>query len=297
MKKKYFTGIVGLLAMLLLILDSQTVLRGAQDGVMLCLQTVIPSLFPFFFISGMVNRTLLGYSGKALSPIGRVCGIPSGAESLIILGLTGGYPVCAQAISSAYENGCIAKQDAERMLGFCNNAGPAFVFGMAASIFENKWIPWGLWGILIISALLTGMILPGKSKIVCRIPQNGINKPLEQALKAISIVCGWVILFRVLIFFLNRWFLWLLPTNWAAVLSGLLELTNGCIELHKSFTPAFQFVALAGLLSFGGFCVGLQTVSVAEKLSCKIYFFGKLLQTVISIVLSIIFCIVAFPGK
>ena len=297
MKKKYFTGIVGLLAMLLLILDSQTVLRGAQDGVMLCLQTVIPSLFPFFFISGMVNRTLLGYSGKALSPIGRVCGIPSGAESLIILGLTGGYPVGAQAISSAYENGCITKRDAERMLGFCNNAGPAFVFGMVASIFENKWIPWGLWGILIISALLTGMILPGKSNIVCRIPQNGKNKPLEQALKAISIVCGWVILFRVLIFFLNRWFLWLLPANWAAVLSGLLELTNGCIALHNSFTPAFQFVAFAGLLSFGGFCVGLQTVSVAGKLSCKTYFFGKLLQTVISIVLSIIFCIVAFPGK
>lgn len=297
MKKKYFAGFFGLLAMLLLILDSQTVLQGAQDGVMLCLQMVIPSLFPFFFISGLVNQSFLGYTGKALRPIGRACGIPAGAESLMILGLTGGYPVGAQAISSAYENGSITKRDAERMLGFCNNAGPAFVFGMAASIFENKWIPCALWGILIVSALLTGMILPGKSNCVCRIPQNGKNKPLEQALKAISIVCGWVILFRVLIFFLNRWFLWLLPTNWTVIFSGLLELTNGCIELHNSFAPAFQFAALAGLLSFGGFCVGLQTVSVAGKLSCKTYFIGKLLQTIISVALSIVFCIFVFPWK
>lgn len=297
MKKKYLTGLFGLLAMVLLIFDSQTVLQGAQDGVVLCLQTVIPSLFPFFFISGFINRSLLGCSGKALRPIGRACGIPTGAEPLLILGLTGGYPVGAQAIGNAYENGCISKSDAERLLGFCNNAGPAFIFGIAAAIFENKWTPWILWAILILSAIYTGMILPGKSNLECRIPKIEKISPLEQALKAISIVCGWVILFRILISFLNRWFLWLLPTNWTIILSGLLELTNGCIELHAAFPPAFQFTALAGLLSFGGICVGLQTVSVTGKLSCKTYFIGKLLQTFFSVVLSIIICSILFPRK
>jgi len=295
--KKYYVGSFAVFAMIVLILDAETALKGAQDGVMLCIQTIIPSLFPFFYISGLINRSLLGFSGKALRPLGRLCGIPSGAEPLLLLGLIGGYPVGAQAISRAYQAGCIRKQDAERMLGFCSNAGPAFIFGMAGSLFESKWIPWALWGIVIISSMLTGIMLPGKSNTKCHISKAENNKPLDQSLKAMGIVCGWVILFRVLILFLCRWVFWIFPNHYSIILSGILELTNGCVSLYGITDTVFQFTVLAGLLSFGGICVGLQTVSVTETLNTKTYFKGKLMQTMFSLAISWVLCSILFPRK
>lgn len=297
MQKKYVLGGFAVMAMLVLIFDTQTALKGAQDGISLCIQTVIPSLFPFFFISGIVNQSLLGYSGRVLRPLGRLCGIPAGAEPLLLLGMTGGYPVGAQAVGAAYENGYIHKLDGQRMLGFCSNAGPAFIFGIAGSIFENRWIPWLLWAVLILSSLIVGMLLPGKSRAACQIFEKKNLRPLEQAMRAMATVCGWVILFRVWILFLNRWILWIIPKEYAILLSGVLELTNGCVEIHSVADPTFQFTALAGLLSFGGLCVGLQTVSVTWELNCKTYFVGKLLQALISIILSLILCTILFPGK
>ena len=297
MRKKYVIGVFAVLAMAVLILDTKSALHGTQDGIRLCIQTVIPSLFPFFFLSGIINQSLLGYSGKGLRPLGKLCGIPAGAEPLLLLGLTGGYPVGAQAIGTAYDCGSIEKKDAQRMLGFCSTAGPAFVFGLAGSLFESKWICWILWAILILSAVLTGVLLPSKSCCTCKISNSKRKNPLEQAITSMATVCGWVILFRTLLHFINRWILWTLPKNFAILITGLLELTNGCVDIHNIQQPSLQFTLLAGFLSFGGICVGLQTVSVTRELSCKTYFLGKVIQTVIAIILSMIVSTFLFPGK
>lgn len=297
MRKKYLMGGFAVLAMAVLILDTQTALQGTQEGIQLCLKTVIPSLFPFFFLSGIINQSLLGYSGKGLKPLGKLCGIPAGAEPLLLLGLAGGYPVGAQAIGAAFKYGSIEKKDAQRMLGFCSTAGPAFVFGLAGSVFENKWVCWILWAILIISAITTGMLLPGKTSCTCKISNLKRRNPLEQAIKSMATVCGWVILFRTLLYFINKWILWILPKKIAILIAGILELTNGCVDIHNLQQPAFQFIALAGMLSFGGVCVGLQTVSVTGKLSCKTYFLGKIIQTFTAVILSLAASIFLFPGK
>lgn len=295
-QKQNITRFVPVFFIIILILDAKTSIQGAMDGVELCLKTVIPSLFPFFFLSGSITGMVSGYSGKLLRPIGRLCGMPQGSEPLFLLGITGGYPVGAQVIHTAYRSGQLQKSDAQRMLGFCSNAGPAFIFGMAGGLFESAAVPWLIWGILIISAFLTGMILPGKSHQVCLIIPKYKNNALEQALRAMAAVCGWVILFRVLLAVLNRWILWLLPPSFAILIAGFLELANGCIELHGAVEPLFRFVALSVILSFGGLCVGLQTKSVIGDLSCKTYFKGKCIQTIISLLLSLLVGIFVFKG-
>lgn len=296
-QKKFLIGIVSSLCMVILILDAKTALLGAQEGIEICLQTVIPALFPFFFISAIISRTLLGSTGRMLRPLGHLCGIPAGAEPLMLLGLTGGYPIGAQAVSDAYQAGSVSKQDAQRMLGFCNNAGPAFIFGMAGQVFDNMWASWAMWAVVILSSMLTGMLLPGKSIYSCRIPQKTKQKPLEQAIKAIAIVCGWVIVFRIILYFFDRWFLWTMSGQIKVLVTGLLEITNGSIEMMQLSNPAFQFTALSVLMTFGGVCVAMQTVSVSGALTCKTYFIGKLLQTCIAVIISIIFSIFLFPGN
>lgn len=96
-------------------------------------------------------------------------------------------------------------------------------------------------------------------------------------------VCGWVVLFRVLLAFLKRWIFWILPAAVQVAVTGILELSNGCCELLAVTDVSARFCICSGILAFGGLCVTMQTVSVTAGLSLKPYFWGKLLQTLFSL--------------
>ena len=128
-------------------------------------------------------------------------------------------------------------------------------------------------------------MLPGYSADSLKENQKE-NVPLtdaaSKAITAMISVCGWVILFRVIIAFGERWFLWLLPENFRVALQGILELANGCNSLLTVQSEGVRFLLCAAFLSFGGICVGLQTASVVGELGTGLYFPGKALQCVIS---------------
>lgn len=280
-KKNLWTGILYSFILLLLILDAKAAVAGAADGINMCLRTVIPSLFPFFILSIMISTAFTGIDLKMLRPIGRICGIPAGAESLLLLGFLGGYPIGAQSIYTAYQNGSLRKEDAKRMLGFCSNAGPAFIFGMTSALFPSPGAAWLLWAIHILSALFTGILLPRGADSRCiQGPKPVITIPqaVERSIKAMGGVCAWVIAFRVIISFLSHWILWLLPTSLQIVIAGFLELSNGCISLYSIPQQGFRFLLCACFLGFGGSCVVLQTKSVTGELGTGMYLTGKVLQ-------------------
>lgn len=287
--KKLWQGCFASLGMLVLILDSKTAIEGAQTGIELCLKTVIPSLFPFFILSILLTNSFAGASLPLLQPLGRLCGIPKGAESILISGFLGGYPVGAQCISASYRTGQISRKAAARMLAFCNNAGPAFLFGMVSSAFPSKWLTWVLWSIHIISAIFVSLVIPGDQSRTMDISENSeitLSYALRSAIQVMATVCGWVVVFRVLITFLGRWILWLLPVEMQVLLTGILELSNGCCELFSIPEIKIRFIICSGMLAFGGLCVTMQTISVANGLPLHGYFQGKLMQTVFSLLLS-----------
>ena len=289
--KKSVTMIIAAFSFLFLIFDTRGAVAGAQEGLQLCIRTLIPSLFPFFVISGFFCNVCATTRLSILKPVLRLCGMPDGSDSLFIIGMLGGYPVGAKSIADAYRDGQIDSKDARRMLGFCSNAGPAFVFGIIGAYFEAHHIPWAILGILILSAILTGWLLPQRSNgnLVHFKPQNvNFIKLFQNSLTAIASVCGWVILFRILISILNRWILWIFPNAFQIALTGVLELSNGCIALDMIANDGARFIISTGLLSFGGLCVYLQTVSVTGNLGTGFYFPGKILQCAISLVLSIL---------
>lgn len=290
-KSNLLPGLGAAAGMLALILDGSTALSGAREGIDLCLRVVIPSLFPFFVLSGLLSGALLGESLPLLRPLARLAGLPRGAESILAAGLLGGYPVGARCVGDACRAGRLSPRDGRRMLPFCNNAGPAFLFGIAGSLFSSPFTAWGLWGIQILSALLTALWLPGRSTGEIA-PGTGHVPTLPQALSsAVTIqagVCGWVVVFRILLAFLGRWFGWLLPEGAQLLLSGVLELTNGCTRLSTVANPGQRFVLCSGFLAFGGLCVGLQTRSAAQGVDHTLYFPGKLLQTIYAVALSML---------
>lgn len=290
MRQQLWTGIGAASAMAILILDGKTAITGAQDGIALCLQTVIPSLFPFILLSILLTNTLLGHAIPLLRPLGRLFHLPSGSESLLICAFLGGYPVGAQTVSSLFQNGQLPRSTADRMLTFCNNAGPAFLFGMTAAVFPQAWVPWTLWGIQIISALLVArLFLRTDIEIPYLSPSSSqrISSVLMTSIRVMASVCGWVVLFRIIIAFSKRWFLWLLPNDIQILITGLLELSNGCCELPGISSPELQFLICCGMLTIGGLCVTMQTLSVTAGLSPRFYIIGKLVQTVFSILLAL----------
>lgn len=292
MKQRILPGLLAALGMGILILDSRTALEWGAEGIDLCFRTIIPSLFPFFLLSGILVSSFAGSSIQILRSLGRLLRMPDGTETLLISGFLGGYPIGAAAIREAWHQGSLQKEDAERLLSFCNNAGPAFLFGMAAQFFSERNAAWVLWGIHILSALTVGVLFrkePQKSSIVPARERKTLPQALNSAILATAQVCGWVILFRVLCGFLTRWFLWLLP-DWTQVLiCGLLELANGILELDKLSSRELRFLLCSVVLSFGGLCVLLQTYSAARGLNIRYYVMGKLSQSIVSLLLSLLY--------
>ena len=73
---------------------------AAREGVTLCLQTVLPSLFPFFVLSSLlvqsdVPRLLSRAMAGVMYPL---FGVSGAGASALILGLLGGYPDAARSL-------------------------------------------------------------------------------------------------------------------------------------------------------------------------------------------------------
>ena len=287
-------------AFLILILDSKTAIQGISDGLALCVQTLIPSLFPFFIFSTLLTSALSGQTLTFLKPIATVLNLPKGSESLLAIGFLGGYPVGAQSVAMLHQKGQLSIQQATKLIVICNNAGPAFLFGVLGQIFTNRYTPWLLWLIHMASALLVGLILRDdvSQELVhptqCRIE---ISKALERSVKTMALVCAWVMFMRMVINFLTRWFLWLLPTSIQIIICSVLELSNGCMQLKTVDNEALQFILASSMLALGGICVALQTYSVAPQIPMKLYFPGKILQCSFSLFLSCVSVPFIFPDR
>jgi len=299
-RTKLFTLLVAATGMLMLILDSKTALASATEGLDLCIHAIIPSLFPFFVLSSMLTGALSGSAGKLLSPIGKLCFIPAGQESILLSGFLAGYPVGAHAVCQEYEKGRLGKSDARRMLGFCSNAGPAFIFGIAGKLFTRRFIALILWAIHIASAIFVGICLPKSENAPSKYPghqQISISLIILQSVKALSSVCAWVILMRIVIGFFQRWILWILPHSVSTVIVGLLELTNGCYALFHIPSESLRFILCNAFLGFGGICILMQTISVTRPFGTGMYIPGKLLHCIFSVLLGILMQPILFPGE
>lgn len=124
---------------LALILDAKTAVSSAAEGLQLCLQTVVPSLFPFLVAARLFLRSgAAQWCTRAVGPIMEpIFGLPPQGASALVLGMLSGYPVGAQTAASLYASGQLTKEETERLLGFCSNAGPAFIFGMVGGLFGS----------------------------------------------------------------------------------------------------------------------------------------------------------------
>lgn len=299
-RKRFFQIFISMIIIILLILYPSTATLGAYEGIDICIKAVIPALFPFFVATTYLNNSIIGHSVPLLSHLCKLLNFPNGGESLLLLGLIGGYPVGARLISEACHSQQITKRTSKILLGYCNNAGPAFIFGITASMFSSICIPIILWGLHILSALLTGYLLPRPEFEYMHWDNKEearITSALKQSLSICAIVCGWIILFKVVLSYLDI-LLRNFPGNTAKVLlAGFIELSNGCLQLECVPSMSLRFILCSTFLAFGGLCVIFQTASAAESIGLGLYIHGKIMQTAISIIGAIFLSYVLFPNE
>ena len=275
--------------LLLLITKTDTATRGALEGIELCYKVLIPSLFPFFLIITYTSSLLNGleFSGRKL--LRNVMKLPAGAESILFLGLLGGYPVGAQLIAENYHNGQINRETSHILLGYCCNAGPAFIFGITRLLFSNPFTPFILWFIHILSAIITACILPKPPQTECHkvsVRKMTLAETMHTSLQICACVCGWVIVFKIIQAYLSTWVNAVSNSITKFLLFGILELSNGCIFLLDLNNEVMRFILISGFLGFGGLCVLLQVISVTDQLGLGSYIPGKLIQSGFSVMLA-----------
>lgn len=286
-QRRIVSAVFWALAFAALILDSKTAAAGAEEAVTLCIRVLLPTLFPFFVVSCMLTGLLGGTQTRLLRPLTRLLRLHDSAQPMLLLGCVGGYPIGAVCIAQGRKNG-LSRGDAQRMMAFCSNAGPAFIFGMGSRIFSDTRLCLLTWAIHLLSAVIVGLLTAGRCTSRCLVHGTAptLSQALRRAMRILCDVCGWVILFRVLIAFLRKHLLYALRVPLQIVLSGALELANGASALHLLSCDGARLTVFCAMLSFGGLCVYMQTRSAAEHVDLGLYLPGKLTQCALSILLS-----------
>lgn len=310
---------VGLLwATLALILWPDQAMGAMRDGLKLCGNVILPSLFPFFVLSSLVVELGMSrYLGRLLEPVmAPMFRVNGNCASALALGFIGGYPVGARTAIQIYENGQCSRTEAERMLAFCNNSGPAFILGVVgAGVFGSGAAGLLLYLTHLLASLAVGVLFrfykPGEGPQTSRVRRaqfqaasfsRAFTGSVTGALQSTLNICAFVLFFTVFLRILA--YAGILKTlggilsallaplgmdqTWAErLLTGLMEVSSGVSSLTDG--------ALSGRLSMAAFMLGWAGVSVHcqvlaflgdSGLSVRTYLIGKLLHGAFSAVLA-----------
>ncbi len=282
-----------------LLANSNAAMAAGFEAVLHCANTIVPALFPYMICSGILVQS--GFSSvlsRYLSFIMRpLFNVPGSSALAFVLGCLGGYPIGAVCAADLYSSGECSKNEAERLIAFCNNSGPLFIVSVIGiGIFGDALVGKLLYISHLFSAVLTGIILRSFAKSPLDSPKllpKSVPHKTEKPLLAIGAVmdssvfnilkiCGFVIFFSV--------FAKMLPqTRLLPFVHSALEISGGTAQIANSdLELSLKMALISFFIAFSGVSVLLQVAAVTSKagLSLKPYLLGKLIQGTLSFVIT-----------
>lgn len=268
----FVTVVVGFL----IICERKNVSQAVSEGLNICGNVIIPSLFPFMVLSTFaLNTGVFDVENKAVSFVmKKVFHLPYISFSAIIFGFIGGYPVGARVIGELYEKGKISSSDAKHLMSFCVNAGPAFIVSAVGEmILHSKKAGYLILISCCVSSLITGVLYAKIKKVKDAVYQTDFSKKVAvsdafvysvgSSCKGIISICGWILVFSafsglVRVFIINE--------KAKLLFDSLSEITTGlssAVELGGT-------VFVAACIAFGGICIAFQLLPYIKKCEMKI---------------------------
>lgn len=278
---------------LLLVGESATVRDAVAGGLRLCAVTILPSVFPFMILSSLFlsyspweRSRILGICFEKMTAVNRA-GLPA-----FLGGMFCGFPIGARMAAQLYQNGALTREEAERLMGFSNNAGPGFLLcavgiGMRGEIKDGILLLAVTW----ISALLVARLFaighrPSHGGAFCPKPSFSLTRTLENATHSTINVCGFLLFFSIISGLLVRW----ISSPWVlSLLLPWMEVSTATSYLSGSSLSAdISLILTAFACAFAGGSVHMQTASVISdsELGMKTYLKMKGVQGILAMLLT-----------
>ena len=318
--KRSLSSLFCILLFLAMLLFPESVFKGTQNGLLLWVRAILPSLFPFLLAAELLLHTKgLSYLTQVTAPV--LCPFfhvsPCGSF-VVLTGFLCGYPLGAKVTSELLKKRQISLEEAQYLLSFTNNASPAFIMNyLAWNILGLPGQKYGLLFLLMLSPVLCSFLFrrrhtSGSVHDAYRAPlaasatasdradktdKNGLsgvlNHCIAESTQTILQIGGYVVLFSILCQLL---FLTGLQNHFAGTLAiSLLEITNGTLLLWK--TPSvLRLICILSVISFGGICAVFQIQDVLKGTALKIrpYIIEKLVTALVTSLLAFFYTLV-FP--
>lgn len=291
-----------------LIKSPQSISKSILVGINYCVNILIPSLFPFMFLSRFASTPgLLDHIKKPLGYITKlVFYLPGSAAVPIILSLVGGYPVGASAAATLISEKEINEEQLSRLMCFAVNAGPAFIINVVAcSLLKNPFLGYLILSVQILISVTFGIILgiiarikhtPFYEKNSIQIKKTNFSESLinstYQTAQSIIMMCGLILLFTSFTSVLKYLKVFdfitdicnytsLKSENLIAFVLSILEVTGACSYATRHFAsvPFISFI-----ISYGGICTHFQIASILKdfKINYTQFQFFRILNALFS---------------
>ena len=303
MKKKYqelFAVLIILFLYLGIFINPSLIIESGISSINIFKTKLFPSIFPFFVLASLLLE--LGIATKIsnkLNPIfKRLFHVEGNSSFIILVSIISGFPSSSKYAVESYKSKTIDKTTANYLLTFTHFANPLFILGTCGLILNSLSLAYKILIIQIISNLILGIILRPKEIISSKKMNNYQNKSflealpkaINDAIKLLLFMLGSITFFmffsKLLTTFLS------LNSFFETVITGILDMTSG-ISLVPSIdtTNYIRGLLILTFITFGSFSVHLQVLNniKEEDLEYKYFFFGRIIETSIALLLYILF--------
>ena len=273
---------------------SDEIAHSVKSGLSLCAAVIIPSVFPFIIISDLLYYALDFTKLNLLNRIfERIFKISRSGAYAIALGFLCGFPLGVKCTRDLYAARAISKDEAERLIGFSNNTGPAFlVTGIGLGLRGNAYEGIALYCIMIFSAVIVGHLFsigkkPCEAEPIIRERTFSLTASIKNAGVSTLAICSYLTFFACLCGLLRKL---LGETLLYISLLPFIEIGSSASILSKTalLSRAESFALTSFAIGFSGFSVHLQALSFLQDTDIRAarYFIMKLLQGGISLVIA-----------
>ena len=307
------TLLLGGLALLLLI-DGEIAAAGVARGLSLCVETLLPALFPFLVLSELlVKRQAADLIAGAISrPVRGLFGISGRGGAALLLGILCGAPVGTVTATALRRQGAITGEELQRLILFVNNPSAGFLIGaVGGAMLGDTAAGVALFIITWLSALLVALslrLLLGKTALPTLesapaapppLSVNELTESITRGFAALARIFAFVLFFSCISACLGTRLLGMgLPQRAVDLICGLWEMTAGISAAVAHFPPQTAFLTVAFLASFSGLSICLQIFSIAqgERLQMRVYLLSRLLQGGFALLLAALYLRVFSPA-
>jgi sporulation integral membrane protein YlbJ len=270
--------------------------HSVRSGLELCHRVIVPSVFPFLVISDLLYRVCDFTSLNCIERFFEKFFKVNGSGFLpFALGCCCGFPLGVKCCVETYESGNISLDEAERLIGFCNNTGPAFVIcGVGLGLRQDPIQGIVVYTSMIISAILVGVLFSIGKKPSCRYEtkRNVTSFSLTNSIKNAGLgtvnICAYITFFACAVGLLRAFLGESLPYLFFIC---FIEIGSATSILSKTalISNLTSLAMTSFAIGFSGLSVHLQALSYLKGTDIKVsrYFMMKLLQGAVSAIITI----------